>query len=102
MIASHHYKLAVLKHKKSEAEGDWKKERYTKDFLELEEKESGILREIQAETADAGSGAWLIGMAKWAGISLTMFGFVALAAIGSSYEKTGALIGLGFIVAQFF
>lgn len=99
-VKKYQHDLTVLKHDRSEAEKEEAKEKFTKKIEALEKKENGIMLKASAKSAAASSGIWLLSMIRWVGISLVAVGFLALAVLGSNYEKTGALIGLGFLAAR--
>jgi hypothetical protein len=99
-IKTHQHELAVQKHNRSQADNAETTKKYTERIEKLEMKRVEILLAASAKEAAAGSGVWLLAMMKWVGISLSAFGFLVVGVLGGSYEQTGALIGLGFIVAQ--
>jgi|GEM_PF-4980545 len=56
--------------------------------------------EAAGEQVDARSNIWITSMIKIAGLVLASFGLLILAATGSSHEKVGALVALGFIITR--
>ncbi len=56
--------------------------------------------EAAGEQVDARSNIWITSMIKVIGLVLASFGLLILAATGSSHEKVGALVALGFIITR--
>lgn len=58
-------------------------------------------KNLAKEKAQSQSGIWIYSMVRMLGASLSALGLLLIAALGSTYEKAGALIALGFFATHF-
>jgi len=56
--------------------------------------------EVAEERVDSRSGLWLWSMVRVLAIGILSIGFIVISALGSNYEKVGALVALGFVLSN--
>ena len=71
------------------------------EIKELKEEDLvDAVAEVKEERVDAGSNIWITSMIKMGGLVLSSLGLLIVASVGSSHERLGALVAIGYIITQ--
>lgn len=100
-VAAIQLKISKLRERADDTESDKKKEKLREEAKELSDKGlADAQKKAAGEEVDAKNGVFLLAMLQWLGAVVAALGLVFIGAMGSNYEKAGALIAIGFLLTR--
>lgn len=100
-VAKIQYEISELEAEQADTESADKKKEFDAEIKEIREKKlKDARKEAASEAVDAGSGTWFLAMVGVLGQLVACLGLLLLAVTGSSYERLGSLVALGFLLSR--
>ena len=101
-IAAINHKIDMLNKEIKDSDDSDEKKDLREEISDLEDNDLEEARiDAAGEAVDAKTGIWFWSMVNIMGSGVVALGLLIIAATGGKYEKIGALVALGLIVAQF-
>ena len=94
------FEITELKREAEDADSKDKKEIRAEIKILNEEDLLDARIDREHESVDAERHIWITNMIHFLGLALSSLGLIIIAVIGSSHEKVGALVALGFIISR--
>lgn len=93
--------VAELERERADTDSSDRKKEIDKQVKELRDEDLKEARiEAAEEAVDSKTGLWFWGMVGVLGMVVSSFGFLLIAVTGSSYERVGSLVALGFLLSR--